>query len=279
MRAVILVHLISKSRFPGRIARSPRLKKGNSWLAPSLPENPRSFGVSINLPTARGALCLSPFRIPKNHLRCRRSAAASRRFRSSIPRVANSAGCSRCCENQRHMNQPRKIFASAFAISAIALIGIAAEVATRPPAPSLMRPASAEKDPDADGFIQRWLILEPIRSNTQLTDNAVKEAVKKEHFPNQLSVIPRDGDKVAVGSEELAWHAVDTKEYNVNLYHFAYALNKPTSFVLFWAVTIVNCPEEMRDVRLAIGSNAASIWWVNGQEIIGIYGDRQTDLK
>ena len=41
-------------------------------------------------------------------------------------------------------------------------------------------------------------------------------------------------------------------------------------------MTIVNCPEEMRDVRLAIGSNAASVWWVNGQEVIGIYGDRQT---
>ena len=25
-----------------------------------------------------------------------------------------------------------------------------------------------------------------------------------------------------------------------------------------------------------IGSNAASVWWVNGQERIGIYGDRQT---
>jgi hypothetical protein len=29
-------------------------------------------------------------------------------------------------------------------------------------------------------------------------------------------------------------------------------------------------------VRLAIGSNAASVWWVNGQEVIAIYGDRQT---
>jgi hypothetical protein len=28
-------------------------------------------------------------------------------------------------------------------------------------------------------------------------------------------------------------------------------------------------------VRLAIGSNAASVWWLNGQEVIGIYGDRQ----
>ena len=155
-------------------------------------------------------------------------------------------------------------------------MAFAAENTVRPPAPSLTRPASAEKAPDADGFIQRWIILEPIRSNTALTDNAVKETVRKEYFPNQLSVIPHDGDKVTVAGEELTWHAVDTKEYNVNLYHFAYARNKPTSFVLFWAVTIVNCPEEMRDVRLAIGSNAASVWWVNGQEVIGIFGDRQT---
>jgi len=32
----------------------------------------------------------------------------------------------------------------------------------------------------------------------------------------------------------------------------------------------------LRDVRLAISSNAASVWWVNGKEVIGIYGDRQT---
>jgi hypothetical protein len=161
-------------------------------------------------------------------------------------------------------------------MTAFALITFAAENATRRSARSLTRPVSSEKAPDADGFMQRWLILEPIRSNTPLTDNAIKEAVKKEYFPNQLSVIPHDGDKVTVADAELTWHAVDTKEFNVNLYHFAYALNKPTSYVLFWAVTVVNCPEEMRGVRLAIGSNAASVWWVNGQEVIGIYGDRQT---
>ena len=46
--------------------------------------------------------------------------------------------------------------------------------------------------------------------------------------------------------------------------------------MLFWAVTVVNAPREMTGVRLAIGSNAASVWWVNGQEVIGIYNDRQT---
>jgi hypothetical protein len=164
----------------------------------------------------------------------------------------------------------------ALAIIAFPLATISAEDSARPPAPSLMRPASAERPPNADGFIQRWLILEPIRSNISLSDNAVKEAARKEYFPNQFSAIPRDGDKVKVGEAEVAWHAVDTKEYNVNLYHFAYALNKPTSSVLFWAVTVINCPEEEREVRLAIGSNAASVWWVNGLEVVGIYGDRQT---
>ena len=143
------------------------------------------------------------------------------------------------------------------------------------PASTLTAPASSTQAPDANGFIQRWLILEPIVSNG-LTDSAVQAAVKTEYFSNQFTVLPHDGDIVTVGGTNLAWHAVDTKNYNVNLYHFAHALNKPTSFVLFWAVTIVNCPREMTGVRLAIGSNAASVWWVNGQEVIGINGDRQT---
>ena len=32
----------------------------------------------------------------------------------------------------------------------------------------------------------------------------------------------------------------------------------------------------MTDVRLAIGSNAASVWWVNGTEAAALYNDRQT---
>lgn len=152
---------------------------------------------------------------------------------------------------------------------------VASSVAADLPAPTLTKPATREKAPDSDGFIQRWLVLEPIPANG-LTDSVVQAAVKKEHFPNQLTVIPRDGDKVTVGDAELMWHAVDTKNYNVNLYHFAYERDKKTSNVLFWAVTIVNIPQDVANVRLAIGSNAASVWWVNGQEVVGLYGDRQT---
>ena len=161
--------------------------------------------------------------------------------------------------------------------SAVSFSTAGAQSATgRGPAPTLMAPKSPAKTPGADGFIQRWLVLEPIAMKGQLTDSAVQAAVKSDFFPNQLTVMPRHGDKVTVGGSELTWHAVDTIGYNVNLYHFAYALGKPTSNVLFWAVTVVNSPREMRDVRLAIGSNAASVWWVNGKEVIGIYNDRQT---
>jgi hypothetical protein len=153
----------------------------------------------------------------------------------------------------------------------LACMGAAAQT----PPITLVAPATPEKAPDADGFIGRWLLLEPI-SVQGLTDSAVQAAVKKEYFPGQFTAIPRDSDKVKAGDAELTWHAVDTKNYNVNLFHFARTYGKKTSDVLFWAVAVVHSPQEMRGVRLAIGSNAASVWWVNGQEVIGIYGDRQT---
>jgi hypothetical protein len=148
------------------------------------------------------------------------------------------------------------------------------QAAARPPARSLTRPASPAKPTGADGFIQRWLLLEPIRVSGQLTEAAVRSAVGKD-FPVTATPLPHDGDTLKVGDSELKWHAVDTTDYNVNLYHFAYALNKPTTNVLFWAVTVVNAPREMSGVRLAIGSNAASVWWVNGMEATALYNDRQ----
>lgn len=146
----------------------------------------------------------------------------------------------------------------------------------RGPAPTLISPKSPETAPRADGFLRRWLVLEPVRTKGQLTESAVQAAVKTDIFAEPLTVLPRDGDTITADGTHLAWHAVDTTAYNVNLYHFAYGLGKPTSNALFWAMTVVNSPREMTDVRLAIGSNAASVWWVNGKEVIALYNERQT---
>jgi hypothetical protein len=108
----------------------------------------------------------------------------------------------------------------------------------------------------------------------RLTDAAVREALQSAALPPG-DALPRDGETVTVGGAPLAWHAVDTSNYNVNLYHFAWALSKPTSNVLFWVTTNVDAPREMAGVRLAIGSNAASRWWLNGEPVIALNDDRQ----
>src|SRR4030095_6614098 len=136
------------------------------------------------------------------------------------------------------------------------------------------RPPSPAKPTGPEGFIRRWLLLDPIRVPGQLTEAAVRSAVEKD-FPVTVTPLPHDGDTVTVGDTELKWHAIDTLNYNVNLYHFAYALNKPTTNVLFWAVTVVNAPREMSGVRLAIGSHAASVWWGNGTGGTARHNERQ----
>jgi hypothetical protein len=148
--------------------------------------------------------------------------------------------------------------------------------AGRRPASTLVPPKSPVTAPRTDGFLQRWIVLEPVRTKGPLTETAVQAVVKTDIFAEPLTVLPRDGDTVTVDGSQLAWHAVDTTGYNVNLYHFAHALGKPTSNAVFWAITVVDSPREMADVRLAIGSNAASVWWVNGKEVIALYNDRQT---
>ena len=142
---------------------------------------------------------------------------------------------------------------------------------------------SAAKAPDADGFLQRWLLLEPMnkpnRSNTVFTDSYIRNAFNTEYFPNQFTLVPHDGEKVTVADQELAWHALDAADFNVKLFRFAYGLNKQTYGVLFWAVTIVNSPREMKNVRMAVGSNSASMWWLNGKEAVILSGDRRMAVE
>jgi hypothetical protein len=129
--------------------------------------------------------------------------------------------------------------------------------------------------PSADGFIQQWLILDPISASGD-TQNAVQTTVKTEHFANYLTILPKKGDKVDAGGQQLTWHSAETDEYNLNLYYFASEIGTNCNNGLFWVVVYINCPEEVKGARLAVGSNSASVWWVNGQEVIGIYGNRCT---
>jgi hypothetical protein len=145
----------------------------------------------------------------------------------------------------------------------------------RPAASTLTSPKGASQFVDARGFIHRWLVLEPVPVSGRLTEPAVQEALELAALPDVPGARASDGVRVTVNGAEHEWHALDTSNYNVNLYHFAWALSKPTSNVLFWVETTVDSPREMQGVRLAIGSNAASRWWLNGELVIALNDDRQ----
>lgn len=140
-------------------------------------------------------------------------------------------------------------------------------------------PASAaKKAPDTKGFIQRWLVLEPVKKdivrNNIFTDNYLRTTFLADNFSGDYNTVPKNGELLKVGNQELKWYALDSKAFNVNLYHFTYAINKPRYGILVWLVTVIDCPEEIQNVRMAAGCNSGSMWWLNGQEALLLSGDR-----
>jgi hypothetical protein len=155
-------------------------------------------------------------------------------------------------------------------------VAYAQQESPRPAASTLTTPKASMQPVDARGFIHRWTVLEPVPVQGRLTESAVQEALAAAALPDMGDALPKDGDVAVVSGATHEWHALETLNFNVNLYHFAWALSKPTSNAVFWAVTVVDSPREMRNVRLAIGSNAASRWWINGEPVIALNDDRQS---
>ena len=147
------------------------------------------------------------------------------------------------------------------------------------------------------------MLLEPInydvRSNIILTDTYLNENITKPFFKGQFDDkrLPRDGEKVtATGTvssgpadrrmatepvtttkttQTLRWHAVESNTYNVKVFRFAELMGCQPYNSVFWGVTIIDCQEDMNDVRLAVGSNGASMWWLNGENVLILDGDRR----
>lgn len=165
--------------------------------------------------------------------------------------------------------------ALAFLLLSLAASSIVhAQDAARPAPTTLTRPKGDSQPVDSRGFIHRWFVLEPVPVTPGLTQSAVEASLKLAALTEGAQ--PSDGAKVTIGNTEHAWHALDTLNYNLNLYHFAWSLSKPTSNVVFWIETAIDSPREMQNVRLAIGSNAASRWWLNGEPVIALNDDRQS---
>ena len=80
----------------------------------------------------------------------------------------------------------------------------------------------------------------------------------------------------ALVKDTLEWHSVDSKLFNIKLIRFAQGTSNGQKRygLIFNAFTVVNCEQDMV-VRLAAGSNASSIWWVNGEKVLTLQADRR----
>ncbi len=164
-------------------------------------------------------------------------------------------------------------------------------------------PSSLTSQPDANGFIRRWMLLEPInydvRSNIILTESYLNENLTKPFFKGLFDDkrLPRNGEKVtATGTvstgpadprmatgpattaqtkQTLRWHAIESNTYNVKVFRFAELTGCQPYNSLFWGVTVIDSPADMDNVRLAVGSNGASMWWLNGERVLTLDGDRR----
>ena len=81
---------------------------------------------------------------------------------------------------------------------------------------------------------------------------------------------------MTVDGTPLRWHAVDTTNYNVNLFQFAAGRKRPTSNVLFWVVTLVRASREVADARLASGRTPPRSGGSMVTEAVSLFNDRQT---
>jgi len=128
---------------------------------------------------------------------------------------------------------------------------------------------------DAEGFIQHWLILDPIHIEGvgDHSEDVEKPMFAKEYFKNQLAVIPHDKDKVTVDGKPLVWHKVKVDDNQVDLAQFSADNNTDPNSCLYFGFTYVFAPDDMK-VKLAIGSDDSSVWWLNGSEVIRDYASR-----
>ena len=119
--------------------------------------------------------------------------------------------------------------------------------------------------PDEQGFIRRWRMREPVRqeigSNVVFTNTWLRKL-----FAEERAKLSKNKGK---------WYNMDSENYHVRLFRFAEKYGQQLYGNLFWCETVIDCPADIPDVRLAAGSNGASMWWLDDEELLLLEGDRR----
>lgn len=114
---------------------------------------------------------------------------------------------------------------------------------------------------DADGFLQKWLVLAPIPFEA---DEAGADVLGKELVKDEAKLKPKAGDKVAVRKKDLVWKEHATTDH---LLDFNGVLGAQTEDSVAYAVTFVTVPADVKDAKMRLGSDDQVKVWLNGKEV------------
>jgi hypothetical protein len=103
-------------------------------------------------------------------------------------------------------------------------------------------------EPDAEGFLQYWLLAGPIPQKAGVA-------------PPQGA--PKEGDKVG----EHALKAHQAVEYFVDLTAYASEQGREANDAVFYGAAYLFVEQDVADLKLAVGSDDGSTWWLNGEQV------------
>lgn len=116
--------------------------------------------------------------------------------------------------------------------------------------------------PNEEGYIRNWLILAPMISESE--DGYAE--LNRQQIPNEAKLQPKNGDEVTVGNQKLKWTAHQTEKHFIDFKTFV--KNGQSEQVAAYAVTYVVVEEEMKGIKLKMGSNDQGKVYVNGVKVV-----------
>jgi len=136
---------------------------------------------------------------------------------------------------------------------------------------------------DENGYIRNWLVLAPIYFGSAY--NA--EEIEQDQIPGEANMTPAAGDKQKVRTvipdvdldtfteKTLTWEPVATKDFALDFNEWLGLDGSQGAGG--YAVTYLVAPDDMRELKLGIGSNDDGKIFLNGKRVWGLVAARSLE--
>jgi WD40 repeat protein len=120
---------------------------------------------------------------------------------------------------------------------------------------------NAFRGPHAQGFIRAWLLLLPL---SFASSESGGQALDRQQVPGEVSLRPKSGQSVPVGSRELVWREYHSPDAIVD---FNAVLGQVTDRSVAYAVCYVESERARKDLWLQVSCDDQSKVYLNGREV------------